>query len=350
LEVVRDNSVRTRNNRLSAVHSLFAYAALCHPEHAGTIQRVLAIPIKLSDRKLVTYLEDDEVDALPGACDLGTWTGRRDQALPGLAVGAGPRISELAALGCPDVILGRGANLHVTGKGRKERHVPLGQGIVRVLRARLRETGGDAAGPLFPATTGGHMSRDAIERRVTLHVKQAAASCPSLQRKPVTTHSLRHTCAMRLQRRGVASDATFREKREDTRPALQRRQPSRRAGRVRQQSGDGLRCHHPVVSTQTMLQPLLLHPATRMMRQMQRKAQRRGGMPLPPARQAQVFGRVGKPLPTSFQSGTDITVIALWLGHEQIATAQIYLHADMQQKERAIARVSPPGTAPGRCR
>jgi len=75
LEVVRDNSVRTRNNRLSAVHSLFAYAALCHPEHAGTIQRVLAIPIKLSDRKLVTYLEDDEVDALLGACDLGTWTG-----------------------------------------------------------------------------------------------------------------------------------------------------------------------------------------------------------------------------------------------------------------------------------
>ena len=80
----------------------------------------------------------------------------------------------------------------MTGKGRKERRVPLGQGIVRVLRAWLNETGGDAAGPLFPATTGGHMSRDAIERRVTLHVKQAAASCPSLQRKPVTTHSLRH--------------------------------------------------------------------------------------------------------------------------------------------------------------
>src|SRR6516225_10201370 len=167
LEVVRDNSVRTRNNRLSAIHSLFAYAALRHPEHAGTIQRVLAIPVKLSDRKL------------------GTWTGRRDQALLDLAVEAGPRISELAALRYSDVILGRGANLHVTGKGRKERRVPLGQGIVRVLRAWLHETGGDAAGPLFPTTTGGHMSRDAIERRVTLHVKQAAASCPSLQRKPV---------------------------------------------------------------------------------------------------------------------------------------------------------------------
>ena len=250
LEVVRDNSVRTRNNRLSAIRSLFAYAALRHPEHAGTIQRVLAIPVKLSNRKLVTYLEDDEVDALLGACDLGTWTGRRDQALLDLAVEAGPRISELAALRYSDVILGRGANLHVTGKGRKERRVPLGQGIVRVLRAWLHETGGDAAGPLFPATTGGHMSRDAIERRVTLHVRQAAASCPSLQRKPVTTHSLRHTCAVRLRAKGVP-----------------------------------------------------------------------------------------------------IEVIALILGHEDIATTYaFYLHADMRAAERAISLVAPPKTKPGRYR
>ena len=124
LEAVRANSVRTRNNRLSAIHSLFAYAALRHPEHAGTIQRVLAIPIKLFDRKLVTYLNDDEVDALLGACDLGTWTGRRDQALLDLALEAGPRISELAALRRSDVTLGRGANVHVTGKGRKERARP----------------------------------------------------------------------------------------------------------------------------------------------------------------------------------------------------------------------------------
>jgi integrase len=203
LEVVRGNSVRTRNNRLSAIHSLFAYAAFRHPEHAETIQRVLAIPVKLFERKLVTYLGDDEVDALLGACDLGTWTGRRDQALLDLAVEAGLRISELAALRCSDVTLGRGANLHVTGKGRKERRVPLGRGIVGVLRAWMRETGGNAADPLFPTTTGDHMSRDAIERRVTLHLHHAAARCPSLERKPVTTHSLRHTCAMRLRAKAV---------------------------------------------------------------------------------------------------------------------------------------------------
>jgi site-specific recombinase XerD len=203
LEVERHNSVRTRNNRLSAIHSLFAYAALRHPEHAGTIQRVLAIPIKLIDRKLVTYLTDDEVDALLGACDLATWAGRRDQALLDLAIEAGPRISELAALRCSDITLGNGAYLHVTGKGRKQRQVPLGQGAARVLRAWLPEAGGDPAGPLFPTTTGRHMSRDAIEHRVTLHVTQAAATCPSLHHKQVTTHSLRHTAAMRLRAQGV---------------------------------------------------------------------------------------------------------------------------------------------------
>ena len=204
LEAVRHNSVRTRNNRLAAIHSLFGYAALRHPEHAATIERVLAIPIKLFKRDLVTYLNDDEVDALLGACDLGTWTGRRDQALLDVAVEAGLRISELAALTCGDVTLGIGANLHVVGKGRKERRVPLGRKTVGVMRAWLAERGVDPAGPLFPTTTGRHMSRDAIERRVALHVERAATGCPSLQRKQVSAHTLRHTCAMRLRSKGVA--------------------------------------------------------------------------------------------------------------------------------------------------
>lgn len=119
--------------RLSAIHSLVGYSALRHPEHAASIQRVLAIRVKLSDRKIVTYLNDDEVDALLGACDLGTWVGRRDQVLLDVAVESGPRISELAALRRSDVTLGRGTNLHVTGKGRKERRVPLGNGAVKVL-------------------------------------------------------------------------------------------------------------------------------------------------------------------------------------------------------------------------
>ena len=204
LEVVRHNCVRTRNNRLAAIHSLFTYAALRHPEHAASIQRVLAIPVKRFTRGLVSYLDDDEVDALLGACDLGTWTGRRDQALLDVAVEGGLRISELAALTCADVSLGTGANLRVVGKGRKERQVPLGREIVRVLRAWLSERGVDPTVPLFPTTTGGRMSRDAIERRVALHVKRAAMSCPSLQHKEASAHTLRHTCAMRLRAKGVS--------------------------------------------------------------------------------------------------------------------------------------------------
>ena len=95
-------------------------------------------------------------------------------------------------------------------------------------------------------------------------------------------------------------------RREDPRPGLQLPRPSQRADRVREQSGDDLRCHHPVASNQTMLQLLLLHPATRMMQQMQQKAQRRGRMPLPPVREAQVFDRVGKPLPTSLDAGVPL--------------------------------------------
>ncbi len=125
LEADRHNSVATRNNRLAAVHSLFAYLALHHPEHAASIQRVLAIPPKRTERNLVTYLTDPEVDALLGACDQTSWTGRRDHAMFALTVQTGLRISELADLTRQDVALGAGANVHTVGKGRKERRTPL---------------------------------------------------------------------------------------------------------------------------------------------------------------------------------------------------------------------------------
>jgi integrase len=98
LEHVRHNSVRTRNNRLGAIHSPFNYAAFRHPEHAEVIQRVLAIPAKRTDRKLVTFLTTDEVNALLAAPDRTTWIGRRDHALIVVAIQTGLRVSELTAL------------------------------------------------------------------------------------------------------------------------------------------------------------------------------------------------------------------------------------------------------------
>ena len=109
LETDPHNRVPTRNNRLAAVHSLFGYLALHHPEHAGSIQRVLAIPTKRTERNLVTYLTETEVDALLKACDQNTWTGRRDHAMFALTIQTGLRISELTRLTCQDVTLGVGA-------------------------------------------------------------------------------------------------------------------------------------------------------------------------------------------------------------------------------------------------
>ncbi len=108
LEHQRANSVRTRNARLAAVHSLFRYAALRHPEHAELIQRVLAIPPKRFDRALVSFLTRPEVDALLASPDRTTWTGRRDHALLLLAIQTGLRVSELIGLTCVDVHLGSG--------------------------------------------------------------------------------------------------------------------------------------------------------------------------------------------------------------------------------------------------
>jgi len=244
LEEVRGNSVRTRNARLAAIHSLFGYAALRHHEHAEVIQRVLAIPAARMHRNIVTWLDPSEADALLRACDQDTRTGRRDHAMFTLAIQTGLRISEIIGLTIGDVHTGVGAHVHCLGKGRKERRTPLLPATVTVMNGWISEHSGPADAALFTTSTGRRLSRDAIEHRIHHTITTAASSCPSLVGKHVTMHTLRHTAAMRL-----------------------------------------------------------LH------------------------------------------AGVDTTVIALWLGHEQIVTTNIYLHADMTVKEAAIAKVTPPGIA-----
>lgn len=125
LETERANSARTRNARLAAIHSLFRYAALHHSEHAGSIQRVLAIPPKRFDRGIVTYLTDPEIDALLAAPDQHTWTGRRDHTMLAVAIQTGLRASELTALIISDVHLGKpGAHISCHGKGRNSASHP----------------------------------------------------------------------------------------------------------------------------------------------------------------------------------------------------------------------------------
>jgi site-specific recombinase XerD len=249
LETDRGNSVRTRNARLAAIHSLYRYAQHRHPEHAEDIQRVLAIPPKRSDRALVTFLDQEEIGALLAAPDRSSWTGRRDHALLMLAIQTGLRASELTGRDCGDLQLATGAHVSCQGKGRKQRITPLTAVTVAVLRVWLAERAGGPGDPLFPTVRGGRLSRDGLERRLTKYVDAAAQRCPSLREKRITLHTLRHTAAMQL-----------------------------------------------------------LH------------------------------------------AGVDTTVIALWLGHERVDTTQIYLHADLALKERALARTTPLNGKPGRYR
>lgn len=119
LQSERGNSARTRNARLAAIHSLFRFAALHHPEHAASISRVLAIPPKRFDRAVITYLTEPEVDALLACCDLASWTGRRDHTLLALAVQTGLRVSELTGLTGRDVHLGSARTSPATARDAK---------------------------------------------------------------------------------------------------------------------------------------------------------------------------------------------------------------------------------------
>jgi integrase/recombinase XerD len=249
LEQERGVAITTRNARLAAIHSLFRFAALRHPEHAAVIQRVLAIPAKRADRALVTFLTQPEIEALLAAPDRATRSGRRDRALLLLAVQTGLRVSELTGLRCEDAVLGAGAHVRCHGKGRKERVTPLLPGTAAVLREWLRERGGAPSEPLFPGPRGRSLTRDAVSRVVARHAAAAAESCASLAGKRVTPHTLRHSAAMQL-----------------------------------------------------------LH------------------------------------------AGVDVSVIALWLGHESIRTTDIYQHADLRLKEQALARITPPQAPRGRYR
>jgi integrase/recombinase XerD len=239
LERDRNNSARSRNVRLAAIHSFFRYVALHAPEHSAVAQRVLAMPSKRYLRCPIAFLTSIEVDVLLAAPDLTTWSGRRDRALLMLAVQTGLRAAELTGLCCEDVVLGPGAHVRCEGKGRKRRCTPLRQDTVRVLRDWLRERRARPSEPVFPTARGTALSHDALQYMLDKHLAAARRQCPSLARKRVTPHVLRHTLAMDL-------------------------------------------LHH----------------------------------------------------------GADQTVIALWLGHESPETTSIYLHADMQLKERALAHTN----------
>jgi len=203
LEKERGNSPRTRNTRLAAVHAFFRYAALYEPGASALIQRVLAIPSKRFEHTPIAFLTHEEIEALVAAPDTDTWLGRRDRTLLLLTVQTGLRVSELIGLCCQDVVLGHGAHVRCLGKGRKARCTPLREDAVKALSAWLEEHRGQPADPLFPNRGGGPLSHDSIEHLVGKYATIARQRCPSLEKKHITPHVLRHSAAMELLQHGV---------------------------------------------------------------------------------------------------------------------------------------------------
>lgn len=204
IESNRANTTRCRNLRLTAIRSFFRYAALESPQHAGLIQRVLAIPNKRHTRGLVSFLTRPEIEALLAAPDQRSRLGRRDHALLLMAIQTGFRVSELTSIRQRDVCFGKGPYIRCMGKGRKERCTPLTKTTAAVVKAWTMEQGENQAALLFGGGDSGNgLSADAVQHLVSKYAKVAQNTCPSLVGKRVSPHVLRHTTAMELLQAGV---------------------------------------------------------------------------------------------------------------------------------------------------
>lgn len=245
LEAERDNSPRTRNLRLTAIRSFMRHASLRDPISLPVAHRVLAISTKRFDRPALGYLSRKEVEALLAAPDRATWSGQRDAVLFAVLYNTGARVSEITGLRIADVLLDRALALHLHGKGRKERVIPLWKSTAAQLRAWFGRIDRTPDAPVFPNRIGKRLSRSGVEQRLRVALGKASEQCPSLAGRQISPHTLRHTTAMHL-----------------------------------------------------------------------------------------------------LQSGVDIAVIALWLGHEDTATTHLYVEADLAMKEAALRRVEDPAPTP----
>lgn len=244
LETTRGNCVRSRNVRLAAIHTFARFASRSAPSALALLQGVLAVPSKRHEQPVLGYLSRPEINAIIAAPDASTWVGQRDAALFATLYNTGARISEALAIGVRDVIDAQAPCVHLLGKGRKQRTVPIWTTTARRLRAWVARAKLAPTSPLFPSGTGQSMTRSNAAQRLALAVAIASKQFPRLISAHVSPHTVRHTTAMHL-----------------------------------------------------------------------------------------------------FQSGVDLSVVALWLGHESPSTTHLYLEADIEMKRRALQSIEP--IAPG---
>ena len=203
LEGKRGNSVRTRNTRLAAIHSFFRFVSYLEPAYSEQVQRIMSIPQKRYEKRIVTYLTDEEIRTLLEAPDKSTWLGRRDYTLLVVGIHTGLRVSELIGLKIDQIKWGTGAHIRCLGKGRKERCSPLTQRVQKILRDWVQRVDRNTSQWVFPSRVGTQLSRDAIEKLIRKHKTKAQNFCPSLREKNVTPHVLRHTTAVQLLQANV---------------------------------------------------------------------------------------------------------------------------------------------------
>lgn len=247
LETERHNSARTRNARLAAIHSFMRYAALRDPISLPITARVLAIPAKRFDQPVLGYLTREQVTAILAAPDRNTWSGQRDAIMFATAYNTGARVSELTGLRVADVLVDRQSAVHLHGKGRKQRVIPLWTNTAAGLRVWLDKISPEPDTPVFPNRSGAPMTRSGVRDRLNRAVALAEQECPSLHGLRISPHTLRHSTAMHL-----------------------------------------------------------------------------------------------------LESGTDLAVIALWLGHSSPAVTHQYLEASLASKEAVLRRLDDPNPAPAR--
>ena len=203
LEDKRGNAIRSRNIRLSALRTFFRFVALREPESAEIAARVMAIPVKREDKKLVGSLTRPEIEALIAAPDRAHWIGRRDHALLLTMYNSGARVSEITTLKREQVSFGATTFLELDGKGRKERTVPLWPQTRHVLQVWFRELGEERTQMAFPNARGRPLARHSVNYLIRKAVQSAAPSCSSLLTRPITPHLIRHTTATHLLQAGI---------------------------------------------------------------------------------------------------------------------------------------------------
>lgn len=204
LEHARHNTVRSRNLRLTALRTFLKYAGRRDVASLHVVEQALAVPMKRFERPMLGYLTREEMTAVLGQAD-SSWTSQRDHLLLAMLYNTGARVSEIIGVRVIDVVLDAAACVHLQGKGRKQRSVPLWKATVLEIRAWLRanpQLCGEAA--LLPNRDGNAMTRCNVGQRLDLAVARATATLPSLAKKRVSPHTLRHTTAMHLLQSGVA--------------------------------------------------------------------------------------------------------------------------------------------------